>query len=72
MDDTVLLQPFAGTFVSPSQALFAGMNLLEATAVDELQCPEIPEHYENRAPTAALGPCFENLPAAHHRNRTGS
>jgi hypothetical protein len=37
-----------GTFVSPSQALFAGMNLLEATAVAELQCPEIPEHYENR------------------------
>ena len=36
-----------GTFVSPSQALFAGMNLLEATAVAELQCPEIPEHYEN-------------------------
>jgi hypothetical protein len=43
--------------------LFAGMNLLEAAAVSELQCPEIPEHYENngqlrvRVPASKPGSC---------------
>ena len=49
-----------GTFVSPSQALFAGMNLLEASAVSELQCPETPEHYlysgQNRIKVPASKP----------------